>query len=63
MSTPMALMGMEPVEVTDGEVTAPSTWTWTPDVVDPGRLARTVKVTRQTSRKTNTSHTDYGEGQ
>ncbi len=63
MSTPMALMGMEPVEVDQEPVTSPASWDWQPDVTDLERLSEVTNATRQTSRKTNSTSTDYGEGQ
>jgi hypothetical protein len=63
MATPMALMGMEPVEVEQESVTSPVSWDWQPDVIDLERLTEATTATRQTSRKTNSKQTDYGEGQ
>lgn len=62
MTTPMAVRGMEPMEVEEKEVSDPKTWTWRPKVENWGRLVESVRLSNQTSRMTNSKQTDYGEG-
>ena len=62
MSTPMALLEMEPVEVQKDEGTDLAEWTWEPKVKDRHRLADAARMSNQTSRKTGSVQTDYGEG-
>jgi hypothetical protein len=60
--TPMALRGMTPVEITAEPGTDPSTWAWTPQVRDPGRLVDALHASNNTSKLTFKSQWDHGEG-
>lgn len=62
MTTPMAVRGMERMEVEEKEVADPVTWSWRPKVKNWGRLVESVRLSSQTSRQTNSKMTDYGEG-
>jgi hypothetical protein len=57
----MALLEMEPVE-TDEATDEPAEWTWKPEIKDPAKLADALRMSSQTSRKTSSTQTDYGEG-
>lgn len=62
MGTPMAVLEMEPVEVSKEATTDPATWNWKPKVKNVIQLADAVRASSQTSRATGTKQTDYGEG-
>ena len=62
MSTPMAVLGMVPVEVSSEQKTNPNTWQWKPQVKDESRLKEATMSSDNTSRNTFTSQVDHGEG-
>ena len=62
MPTPMAVLGMQPMEETQERITDPNQWTWKPQVTDLGRLLDATRASSSTSRKTGSQQTDYGEG-
>ncbi len=62
MTTPMAVLGMVPVEVQNDQKTDPRDWTWKPQVQDWDRLTEAVKASNNTSKNTFSSQLDHGEG-
>ena len=62
MKTPMAVLGMVPVEGTKEEKTDPTTWAWKPEVKDFDRLADAVQASNNTSKNTFRDTVDHGEG-
>ena len=62
MSTPMAVLEMEPVEVDKEETTDPADWAWTPKLKDGNGLIDAMKMSQQSSMKTGSQKTDFGEG-
>lgn len=61
MSTPMAVLGMAPIEVTTDEKTDPQSWSWKPEVQDWDRLTESVKASSNTSKQTIKGQMDHGE--
>lgn len=61
MSTPMAVLGMAPVEVSSEQKTDPQSWSWKPQVQDLDRLTDAVKASNNTSKDTYSSQVDHGE--
>jgi hypothetical protein len=61
MTTPMAVLGMEPVEVDTDEQTDPTKWTWEPKVKDADRLADALKASSNTTKNTYKTQLDHGE--
>jgi len=64
MTTPMAVLGMEPAEVDkeeqEGRIEM-AEWTWTPQVKDADRLADALRAGSTTTRNTFKTQLDHGE--
>lgn len=62
MTSPMAVLGMEPVETDNkDEQTNLAEWTWKPQVKNADRLADALKASSNTSKATYKTQVDHGE--